>query len=143
MNDLEIAKEHLHRAQAAIAIVKNGEIVFETRSHRISGFLEAIDRLGSRLEYSSIADRVAGKAVALLCVYIGAKAVYADVLSKKAKTVFDDNRITYESKELVENILDASKSKLCPFEERAKDILDPNEAYQAFRKLQKTLNNQA
>ena len=140
MNDLEIAKKHLHTKQAAIAIVKSGEIIFETCSHRISGFLEAIDRLGSRLENSSIADRVAGKAVALLCVYIGVKAVYADVLSKKAKAVFDYNGIACSWGELVENILDANKSKLCPFEEKAIGISHPNEAYQAFKNLQKTLS---
>jgi len=140
LSDLEIAKKKLHSEQAAIAIVKNGEVLFETRSHRISGFLEAIDYMGAKLENASIADRVAGKAVALLCVYVRAKAVYANVLSKKGKIVFDDNGITCEWKKLVKNILDLDKRRLCPFEQAARDISDANEAYHAFRELQKTLS---
>lgn len=141
MSDLEKAKKQLFAKHAAMVMVKDGYVVFETSSHRISGFLEAIDRFSPKLKGASVADRVAGKAVALLCVFVGAKAIYADVMSKKAKTVFNDNEIACEWKELVDNILDLSKSKLCPFEERASSISDPRSAYEAFRKLQKTLSS--
>src|SRR5512139_2964726 len=116
MKDIEIAMERLHKEKLAIAVVKNGMTLFETRSRRISGFLDAIDRLDGQLEDSSIADRVAGKAVALLCVYVKAKAVYADVLSKQAKTVLDEHGVKCNWKELVENILNSNMSGLCPFE---------------------------
>ena len=139
MNDLEIAKAQLHKEQAAMAIVKDGNIVFITRSHRISGFLEAIDQLGAKLENSSVADRIVGKAVALLCVYVKARNVYADVLSKKAKIVLNESEIVHDFKDLVENILNSDKSKLCPFEEIAEGISNPTEAYHSFKKLHKTL----
>jgi len=139
MNDLEIAKNALYRKQLTLAIVKNGEVLFETRSHRISGFLGAIEQFGGELEGASLADRVAGKAIALLCVYATIKEVYAEILSKKAKTVLEQNGIPHKWKELVDNILDLNKSGVCPFEKAADGVSDPKDAYRTFKALQKSL----
>jgi hypothetical protein len=139
MNALEMAKHALYSKELTLEIVKNGEVMFETRSHRISGFLDAIEQLGDKLEGASVADRVAGKAIALLCVYAKVKEVYAEILSNKAKAVFEENRIGYEWKELVDNVLDLSKSGVCPFEKAADGISDPKESYGTFKALQKSL----
>jgi len=139
MKDVEIAKNQLYKKELTLAIVKNGEVLFETHSHRILGFLGAIEQFGGELEGASLADRVAGKAIALLCVYAKIKEVYAEVLSKKAKTVLEQNGVHHEWKELVENILDLNKNGVCPFEKAAKGISDPKEAYRTFKALQESL----
>jgi hypothetical protein len=139
MNDIEIAKRTLYKKGLTLAMVKNGEVLFETHSHRISGFLGAIEQFGDELEGASLADRVAGKAIALLCVYVKMKEVYAEVLSKKARIVFEQNGIPHEWKELVGNILDLNKSGVCPFEKAADGISDPKDAYRIFRALQESL----
>ncbi len=139
MSDLEIAKTQFHRKELTLAIVKNGELLFETRSHRISGFLGAIEKLGDVLEGAAVADRVAGKAIALLCVYAKISDVYAEVLSEKAKTVFEENSVRHEWKELVKNVLDLNKSGVCPFEKLAAAISDPKDAYRKFKSLQASL----
>ena len=130
-----MAKSSLHSEELTLFIVKNGEVLFETGSHRISGFLGAIEQLGNRLAGASVADRVAGKAIALLCVYAGISSVYAEVLSRKAKAVFEENGISCEWKELVDTILDLNRSGVCPFEKAAADISDPEKAYAAFKAL--------
>jgi hypothetical protein len=139
MNDLEIAKHALYKKELTLVIVKNGEVLFETRSHRISGFLGAIEQFGDKLEGASLADRVAGKAIALLCVYAKIKKVYAGVLSKKAKTVFKQNGIHHEWKELVENVLDLNKSGVCPIEKAAETMSEPKDAYRILKALQESL----
>ena len=138
MSDLELAKSTLYKKELTLTIVKNGKALFETNSHRISGFLNAIQQFGARLEGASLADRVAGKAIALLCVYTKIKEVYAEVLSKKAKTVLQQNSIHHEWKELVDNVLDLNKTGVCPFEKAAADITDPKDAYKAFKALQES-----
>jgi hypothetical protein len=135
MNDLDTAKSRLYKEELTLAIVKNGEVLFETGSHRISGFLGAIEQLGVRLEGASVADRVAGKAIALLCVYAKIREVYTEVLSRKAKAVFEENGIRHEWKELVDNILDSNRIGVCPFEKAATDMSDPERAYAAFKAL--------
>jgi len=136
MSDLDTAKSRLYGEGFTLVVVKNGEVLFETASHRISGFLGAIEKLGVRLEGASVADRVAGKAVALLCVYAGICNVYAGVLSRKAKAVFEEHGIPCECKTLVDKILDLNRSGVCPFEKAAADISDPEAAYAAFKALQ-------
>ena len=139
MLDLDIAKSRLYGKKLTLIIVKNGEVLFETGSHRISGFLGAIEQLGAGLEDASVADRVAGKAIALLCVYAKISDVYAEVLSEKAKAVFEENGIHQKWKELVKNVLDLNKKGVCPFETLAADISDPKDAYRKFKALQSSL----
>jgi len=64
--------------------------------------------------------------------------VYAEVLSRKAKAVFEENGIPCEWKKLVDNILDLNRSDVCPFEKAAADISDPEAAYAAFKALQES-----
>lgn len=135
MSDLDTAKSRLHSEDLTLVIVKKGEVLFETDSHRISGFLGAVEQLGARLAGASVADRVAGKAIALLCVYAGIRHVYAEVLSRKAKAVFEEHGIPCQFEELVDNILDVNRSGVCPFEKAAAEISDPEAAYAAFKAL--------
>ncbi len=141
MEDLETAKKHLHEKDLTLAIAKNGKTIFETASHGVSGFLEAIERLGKQLEGASVADRIVGKAIALLSVYSKVKAVHATTLSKKAKAVFEENAVYHEWNDLVENILDASKTGVCPFEKLAEKISDPTDAYRRLKALQTSLKH--
>jgi Domain of unknown function (DUF1893) len=68
MQDLEMAKKQLYDKNLTLAIAKNGTIIFQTDSHRISGFIGAIEKFGIQLNGASVADRVVGKALAL-CVF--------------------------------------------------------------------------
>jgi hypothetical protein len=138
ITDLDIAKTELYRNNLTLAIVKNGAVVYSTKSHRISGFLEAIEKCGPDLQRASMADLVVGKAVALLCVYAGIREVFAGVLSRKAMAVLKQNNVVFSWNEVVDNVLDTNKSETCPFEKAAKEISDPQKAYPKFKAL---LNN--
>ncbi len=135
MTDLDIAKTELYEENLTLAIVKNGELLYATKSHRISGFLDAIDKCQNRLESASLADRVAGKALALLCAHAKIRHVYAALISRKAQAVFKTYGITVQWHDVVDNILDSSKTGMCPFEKAAAEISDPEKAYRTFREL--------
>jgi len=135
MSDLEISKAELYEEELTLVIVKNGEVLFKTKSHRIGGLLDAVEQLGGKLEGSSLADRVVGKAVALLCVYAEVKEVYAAVLSRKAQAVLKRRHIGVQWGELTEKVLDVNKSGMCPFEKAAENISEPQEAYRVFKVL--------
>jgi hypothetical protein len=135
MQDLEIAKKQLYSKNLTLAIVKNGIILFQTDTHKISGVIGAIEKFGAQLNGASVADRVAGKALALLCVYAGISQIYAEVLSRKALAVFEDNKIMFEWKEIIDNVLDIDKTGVCPFEKVAANISDPKESYATFKTL--------
>lgn len=140
--DLTLAKKRLAEEESlTLTIAKKGKIIFETYSHGISGFLEAIERLGDTLRGASVADKVVGKAIALLCVYKNVKMVYAATLSKRAKAFFEKHGVYHEWDELVENILNFKKTGICPFEKLATEISDPNEAYKRLKALQNSLKH--
>ena len=139
MTDLEIAKSELCEENLTLAIIKNGELLYSTKSHRITGFLDALDNCGAILEGASVADKVAGKAIALLCAYAKVKEVYAAVMSRAALEVFKKRKVSCHWNELVENILDTSREDMCPFEKAAADISDPEKAYRTFEGLRKSL----
>ena len=140
MQDLEIAKKRLSEKGLRLSVVKDNEIIFESVLHGISGFLEAVEKLGDKLEGASVADRVAGKAIALLCVYANVKAVYAMILSKMAEAVFEKHAVYHELDNLVESVLDIDKVETCPFERLATEISDPAEAYERLKALQQSLS---
>ena len=139
MQNLQAAKKRLLEKGITLSIFKDGEVIFESASRGISGFLEAIEKFGSKLEGSSVADRVVGKAIALLCVYAEVENVYAVTLSKEAKSVFEKHAVYHEWKNLVENILATNKTGICPFEKLAKETSDPKEAYRKIKALQNSL----
>ena len=139
MTDLERAKSELYEDHLTLAIVKNCALIYGTKSHKISGFLDAIEKCGEDLKGASLADRVAGKAVALLCAYSKIKEVYAAVISRKAQVVFRQNKITCHWNELVENVLDTTKAGMCPFEKAAAEISDPEKAYKTFKGIMANL----
>jgi len=137
--DLRIAKKELKEKSLSLVIVKNGEILFESFSHGISGFLQAIEKLGKKLEGASMADKIVGRAIALLCIYADVKEVYAETLSRGAKSLFEKYSLYYEWDNLVEKILDTQKIEACPFEKASKQISNPKEAYEKLKRLYETL----
>ena len=137
--DLRIAKKELKEKSLSLVIVKNGEILFESFSHGISGFLQAIEKLGKKLEGASMADKIVGRAIALLCIYADVKEVYAETLSRGAKSLFEKYLLYCEWDNLVEKILDAKKIEACPFEKASKQISNPKEAYEKLKRLYETL----
>lgn len=139
MNDLETAKTQLIQNHLTLIFIKNNNILFKTKSHRISGFLTAIQELGRKLEDASVADKVVGRAVALLCAYARIKAIYAETLSMKAVDVLEKAGVTYEWKGIVDTILDTNKNDVCPFEKTAAQISSPKDAYEKFKDLQNRL----
>ncbi len=139
MQDLDIARNELHSKGLTLVVVKGGKIIYETHSHRISGFMEAIDKFERDVEYSCVADRVVGKAVALLCVYASIEGVYAEVLSRQAQAVLENQKVFYQFGEVVDTVLDSRRTGTCPFERVAASLSDPEQAYEAFKKMQENL----
>jgi hypothetical protein len=129
MKDLETAKRRLGEMHLTLCAVKEGHVIFEAKTYGVSGFMEAVEEFKDRLDGASIADRVVGKAIALLCVYVNASAVYAATISKAAMALLEGDSVYLEWDSLVENILRADKSRTCPFEQLVDRITDPDDAY--------------
>jgi hypothetical protein len=127
--NLDLAKSRLKDRDLTLAIVKEGEVVFETKSQGVGGFLQAIEKLGKRLVASSVADKIVGAAAAMLCAFSGVSSVFAVTISEEGIRVLEDNNIIYRFEHEVPNILNHDKTGVCPFEKLVTGSTDPKEAY--------------
>jgi len=131
--DLKLAKQRLNQKKLSLVIAKRGRVLFETKAHGISGLLDAIKKLGNSMVESSVADRIVGRAAALLFVYSGVVAVFAVTASDDGIEVLRDHNIFHEFVRRVPRILDSKKVDVCPFEKLASGFSDPKKAYEELR----------
>jgi hypothetical protein len=134
MPDSEVAKRYLQEKGYSLVIAKSRRIVFSTRQSGVSGFLRAIDKFGrDGLVGSSVADRIVGRAAAMLCLYCAVEAVYAVVLSESGKDLLEKNSIPFQFETLVPTILNRQKTGTCPFEQIVATISNAEEAYEKLK----------
>lgn len=133
MLDLELAKQNLKEKNLSLVIVKEGKIIFESRSSGISGLLQAVEKSKESLFGSSVADRIVGRAAALLLVYSHVKEVYASIISKEGMKVLRENGVPVEYDGLVSKIMDRKGKDICPFERFSLAIRTPEESYEKLK----------
>jgi len=134
MKDIEFAKNMLKKNNANLVIVKDGKLLFETRTTGIRGLLNAIDEIGDELKGSTAADKIVGEAAAQILVYSKVDRVFAVTLSQCGRDILTRNNIDYSYESLVPHILNLSKTDLCPFEKTVAGASNPSEAYERLRK---------
>jgi len=137
--DLKLAKLKLKERDLTLVIVKEGKVIFETKSQGVSGFLQAIEKFGKRLVASSVADKIVGAAAAMLCAYSEIASVFAVTISEEGIRVLENNNTIYQFENQVPNILNHDKTDICPFEKLAIGSRDPEEAYTKLKSFAESL----
>lgn len=90
MSDIEKAKEKLV-GNTTCVLVKEDKIIL-SQEKGIAPILNLLNA-GENLENFTLADRIVGKAVAMLVVYSKIREVYAEVLSEKGEEVLKKSTI--------------------------------------------------
>lgn len=139
MRDLELAKKILKKKDLSLVIVKQGKPLFESSSSGIKGLLRAIEELRDSLRDSSVADKVVGRAAALLLIYSHVKEVYAATLSNEGLRVLSQYDVPVEHEGLVSMILDREGKNICPFEEFSLTINSIDETYEKLKAFTENL----
>ena len=141
MDNLQVAKEKLKRGESTLVFVKHSIPIYETDIEGLGGFLKAIDELGNKLSGTSVADKVIGKAAALLCAHSNVVAAYAITMSESGLKVLKENNIPFEFETLIPMILNMKKTGQCPFEKLVGDTSNPDTAYSQITQLHNTLKH--
>lgn len=129
--ELRRAKEALDADTAVTLAVCRGDDLTVSREKGIKPLLKLTQ--GDDLRNASAADRIVGKAAAMLYALTGVEEVFAQVLSEQGRTVLKRYGIVYEYGTLTENIINRSGTGLCPMEEAVKDIDDLKEVLAAIK----------
>lgn len=115
------------------AIIKNNEV--HTSNHKgIKPLMQWLKQDFNFFENGDVADKIVGKAAALLLVLGKAKSVYGKVMSEGAVSVLEENNISYSYGELVKHIINRTNTGICPMEQTVLSITSPTEAYEALQK---------
>ena len=122
-------------------IWRHAEVIFSSSSKGIRPHLEAIERLGKgKIKDSIMADKIVGRAAALLMLYSVPAEVHAGIITTKAKELLEERGIVVHLDEEVAAIKERDGRIYCPFEAMVKGISDPEEAYTALTAKMKSMN---
>lgn len=132
-SDLEIAKKMLREEGFSLVIVKSEIVIHATKEYGVIGLMHAIGNHGARLAGSAVADKVVGKAAAMLCRYAKVAEVYAEVVSEKGLNTLKEKEIRVEYGELVPEILNRRRNDTCPFEKLVAGCSDEKECYEKIK----------
>ena len=123
-----VCTSHIHQ-RSGRGIAPLYELVTESEPQQLKGGV--------------LADKIVGKAAALLALYAGFSAVYADIMSTPAYDLLVQNNVLVAAGLVVDHILNRTKSGFCPMELLTADVTEPEEAYSIIgRQLQQwQLNN--
>lgn len=138
-NDFERAVSLLHR-DGYTCVLCDRDRVLTSREHGLAPLIRLLDTNES-LQDMAAADRLIGRAAALLLLAAGVKAVYGEVMSEEAHRLLSDAGVRTEYGTLVPKILNRAGTAPCPMEQAAAAVTDPAEALpvlrQALQELQK------
>ena len=126
---LEKAKSLLLSSASTIAVVSNGE-VFTSQERGVKPLLHLLTEKKDFLKGASVADKVIGKAAALLMVLGEIKEVHTLIISEPAIKVFEKYNITFFYDKKVERIVNRTGDGLCPMETLCLYVEEPQEAFE-------------
>lgn len=137
MKDIDKAKSLL-KNDKTLVFVKGDSIIDSS----LSGIKPLINFLneGINLEGYSLADKIIGKAQAMLCVKAKIKEVYGKVVSKGGKRILDKYSIPYTYDVLTDEIINHQGTDICPMEKVVKDIEDIEKAYIKLKERVREMN---
>ena len=130
-NDLTSAVALLDEGDYTCVLVK-GDTVYTSRERGVKPLMTWLEK-GVSLVGFSAADKVVGKATALLYVLLGAERVYARVASEPAAEVLRTHGIPLVADTVVPAIRNRTNTGFCPMEQATRDIIDPKDAPKAIK----------
>lgn len=135
MSDQILAQNKLHQGKYSCVVVKDGEIIMTSYDKGIKPVFSKLLENENALEGAILADKVVGKALALLSLFAGIKSVYGYVISDCAKSTLENNGVDVEYDKIVPYIMNIDGTDKCIMEKLVDNIEDPKEAFDAIKEF--------
>ncbi|MDM8533912.1 DUF1893 domain-containing protein [Clostridiaceae bacterium HSG29] len=127
MSKLNAIKKELYENNYKIIVMKNNETIFTSMERGIKPIYDLQKHVNHELINNAyVADRVTGKAAAMILSYLNIKGIFTELISENAIEIFIENGIEVEYQTKVKNILNRSKNDLCPVEKISFNEMDVN-----------------
>jgi hypothetical protein len=133
MSNLELAREIFDSEQLSFALVKEGRLLARGYRDGVGELLAAVEALGTETEGAALADKIVGKAVAMIAAYAQVRAVYTPLASEAAAAALEQYQIEFTADRIVPLIRNRRNDGPCPMEKLTLPILDPGEAVSTLK----------
>ena len=133
MDFLAQAKKSLTESNATFVMIRDGKTEVSER-RGVAPILELLREDPDSLEGGYVADKVIGKAAALLLMYGRIRALYTKVISSHALNVLKDSGIEVIYDKLVPFVINRDGTDMCPMEKLVLQIESPEDAFEALDK---------
>lgn len=114
--DLKRLTEILHDENCSCVIENEDGLLTIGRERGVRDLMNFLKSRPEVLRGALIADKVVGKGAAALMILGGVRAVYAEVMSRKALEMYASYSITVQYETLVDNIINRAGTGVCPVE---------------------------
>lgn len=132
--DLELAKSVLRDYEASFVLASQGRILEVGTGHGVLPLVKAVERIGpDGLQGAVLADKLVGRAAALVAAYAGLSAVYGQFMSQAAMGELARRGIPFTWGVEIPAVLNRSGEHLCPFEELVASAATPEEGMRRLR----------
>ncbi|MDD5177812.1 MAG: DUF1893 domain-containing protein [Candidatus Nanoarchaeia archaeon] len=116
----------------SLVLIKENNVIFSSKESGLKPLVECITKTKNQKD-CLLYDKVIGLAAAKLIVYSKiVSRVKTPLASIPAKEFLEKNKITLEAEDIIENILDKTKTRICPMEEKSK-VLSPENLFLSLR----------
>lgn len=133
LKDINNLKQILSEEKHTIVIQSEKGEIFTSDERGIKPLIHILDENPSFLKNAMIADKVIGKAAAMLMVLGDIKEVFTFVISKPALHTLVKNNVIVSYETLTEGIINRRGDGLCPMESLCLDIDNPETAYMMLK----------
>lgn len=140
--ELERAVEILKREKHSCVILNPGCDPICSDALGIKPLMVELRKNRKAFQHGVIADKVIGKAAAMMMIYGGAAAVYGGVMSEDAVNVLRAHQIEFAYDKVVPVIENRTKTGRCPMEQTVLEIENLEDAFEALEETIQKLMKQ-
>lgn len=129
------ALEEIKSREYSCIVIKESEIIHRADGRGVKPLLDLYESENGReiLKGACVADKIVGKAAAMILTLGKADYVYGEIMSKAAREYLEQQGINYGFGRCVEIISNRLGNGMCPIEDSVMHIDDPEEGLSAIK----------
>lgn len=134
--DMPSVRDAIARIEAgteALVVLQEGRIVFSSCEAGIRAAMELHDQKPELLRGAVVADRIIGRAAAMIFTDGGAAAVYGKIMNRSAMQELAENGVEVSTAQLVDTIINRRGDGMCPMEHTVFGVTAPAEGVKLLR----------
>jgi hypothetical protein len=139
-NNLEKAIKILEEEKDLTLVLVLNEDIYKSSEKGIKSLLQLLNSGKNYLNYSA-ADKIVGKAAAMLYKLLNVNDIYGEVMSIRAINFLEQNNINFKYKIKTNEIINRKGTGICPMEQTVLNIENPTEAKKLLENKLKELIN--